>query len=54
MDDVYAIGAKASEDPLVISTQGGADVGKFALVALLVVSALLTAMGVPILSWLKM
>jgi len=54
MDDVYAMGAKCSEDPVVISTQGGADVGKFLLVVMLVVTAILAALNVPIVSWLNM
>ena len=54
MDDVYALGAKCSEDPVVVSTQGGADVGKFLLVALLVVTVILAAAKVPIISWLGM
>lgn len=54
MDDVYAMGAKCSEDPVVVSTQGGADVGKFILVVLLIATAILAAAKVPIISWLNM
>jgi hypothetical protein len=48
------MGAKCSEDPIVVSTQGGADVGKFILVVLLIATAVLAAAKVPIISWLNM
>jgi hypothetical protein len=54
MDDVYALGARCSEDPIVVSTQGGADVGKFILVMMLVVTAILVAAKQPIVAWLNM
>ena len=54
MDDVYALGARCSEDPIVVSTQGGADVGKFILVVMLVVTAILVAAKQPIVAWLNM
>lgn len=52
MDDIYGLGALCSQDPIVMSVHGGADTVKFALAALVLIGAILSLAGLPILDWL--
>jgi hypothetical protein len=53
-DDVLAVGALASGDPVVQSSIVGGDVIKLILLAITWIGAVLALSGVPIVDWLKM
>jgi hypothetical protein len=51
-DDIYAVGSLCSEDPLMQTTIGIADVGKIVMIILTLVGTVLAFAGYPFKNWL--
>jgi hypothetical protein len=51
-EEMYAMSAYLSEDPVLGSTLAGQDIGKYAAMIITIIGVLLAAAGMPVADWL--